>query len=116
MLEEPQDEEVSSDEKFELKVHTYEQNKAWACGPAALRVLIRYMSGIKLTEEDLILLTGATEGGADEYNMMRALDTLGFKYTQSDHGTFNRLKKHLQEGQPPMVHVLTMVGDDGSGH
>jgi predicted double-glycine peptidase len=115
MVEEIQDneEELNAENHLDLKVHPYEQIKKWSCGPVALRILIRYMSGIKLTEEDMILLTGATEGGSDEYNLMRALDILGFKYSQSDHGTFNRLKKHLQEGQPPIVHL---VMNDGGGH
>jgi len=105
--------EDTSRDRLDLKVHPYEQIKKWSCGPVALRILIRYMSGIKLTEQDMIFLTGATEGGSDEYNLMRALDTLGFKYKQSDYGTFNRLKKHLRDGQPPLVHL---VMSDGGGH
>ena len=112
MAEEFLDEYVS-DAKLDLKVRPYAQQKRWSCGPVALRTLIRYTSGIKLTEEDMILLTGATEGGADEYNLMRALDILGYKYTQSENGTFNRLKKHLQDGQPSIVHIILR---DGIGH
>lgn len=112
-MEELQEEELGTENRLDLKVRPYEQNKKWSCGPVALRILVRYVSGIKLTEEDLILLSGATESGSDEYNLMRALDILGFKYTQSDNGTFSRLKKHLQEGRPSLVHL---VMNDGGGH
>lgn len=107
------DEELNAENHLFIKVKPFEQINKWSCGPVALRTLIRYMSGIKLTEQDLIFLTGTTESGADEYNLIRALDTLGFKYTQSEHGTFNKLKKHLQEGQPTVVHL---VMNDGGGH
>lgn len=107
------EEEVVGDDKLDLKVRPYEQILKWTCGPVALRTLIRYMSGIRLTEQDLVWLTGATESGANEYNLTRALDVLGFRYTQSSHGTFNHLKKHLRDGQPPIVHC---VMPDGVGH
>jgi len=113
MTEEIADEELGNENRLDLAVKPYEQTLKWSCGPVALRTLIRYVSGVKLTEQDMVLLTGATEGGADEYNLMRALDSLGFRYTQSDHGTFNRLKKHLQDGQPSIVHL---VMNDGGGH
>jgi predicted double-glycine peptidase len=113
MPEETQEKDDNKENALELKVRPYEQAYKWSCGPVALRILIRYVSGIKLTEQDLIFLSGATEGGTDEYNLMRALDALGFRYTQSEHGTFNRLKKHLQAGQPSIVHVVVR---DGVGH
>jgi predicted double-glycine peptidase len=107
------DEEIKEMNELFLPVRPREQQHSYSCGPVALRILVRYISGIDLTENDMIFLTGATEDGSSEYNLMRALDILGFKYTQSDKGNFNRLKKHLQDGQPSIVHL---VMNDGGGH
>lgn len=114
MLEQVQaDVDENVENRMQLKVRPIEQVQKWSCGPTALRTLIRYASGIRLTEQDLIILSGTTENGADEYNLMRALDIIGFKYTQSDKGTWNRLRKHLRDGQPPIVHLVML---DGGGH
>jgi len=112
-MEETVDEESGRENSLDLNVKIWEQVEKWSCGPAALRALIRYVSGIKLTEQDIIILSGANESGSDEFNLMRALDILGFRYSQSEKGTFNRLKKHLQDGQPSIVHL---VMNDGGGH
>lgn len=104
---------IPQQDKLDLPVKAIEQSYKWDCGPTALRTALKYQFGLKLTANDMILLTGATEGGSDEFNLMKALDILGFKYKQTNAGTYNHLKASLQEGQPPIVHC---VMEDGGGH
>jgi ABC-type bacteriocin/lantibiotic exporter with double-glycine peptidase domain len=104
---------ASTQEKLDVPVKPIEQPRKWDCGPTALRIVLKYQFGLKFTDNDMILLTGTTEGGSDEYNLIRALDFLGFKYHQTNNGTFGQLKLALQQGQPPVVHV---VMEDGEGH
>ena len=104
---------IKSQDKLILPVRSIEQSYKWDCGPTALRIALKYQFGLKLTANDMILLSGATEGGIDEYNFIKALNILGFKYKQTDCGTFNQLKNVLQEGQVPIVHLLLK---DGCGH
>jgi len=113
VAEEQVEELAEQETELELPVKPIRQDEKWDCGPTAIRIDIRYMFGLKLTAKDMILLSGATEGGTDEYNMMRALDVLGFKYVQSENGTLNILKKRLRDGQPSIVHL---VMNDGGGH
>lgn len=96
-----------------LPVRSIEQSEKWDCGPTALRIALRYQFGLKLTAQDIIFLTGATGEGADEYNLIRALDMMGFRYSESSFGTLNRLKKQLQLGHPSIIHVVV---SDGVGH
>lgn len=110
-----EDIEMKAEEETELilPVRSIEQSQDWDCGPTSVRIALRYQFGLKLTANDMILLCGATESGNDEYNLMKGLNALGFKYRQTDHGTFNQLKKCIQEGQTPIIHV---VMNDGGGH
>lgn len=104
---------VSTQDKLDLPVKPIEQSFKYDCGPSALRTALKYQFGLKFTAHDMILLAGTTEGGSDEYNLMKALDALGFKYHQTNNGTFGQLKAALQMGQPAIVHV---VMEDGEGH
>lgn len=104
---------TSQRDKLILPVKVIEQSYKWDCGPTALRIALKYQFGLKLTANDMILLSGATEGGIDEYNFTRALDMIGFKYRQTNHGSFNQLKTVLQDGQVPIVHLVV---EDGIGH
>jgi ABC-type bacteriocin/lantibiotic exporter with double-glycine peptidase domain len=100
-------------DKLILPVRAIEQEYKWNCGTTALRIAMKYQFGLKLTANDMILLCGATESGTDEYNFMKGLDALGFKYRQTNRGTFNQLKACLQDGQVPILHL---VMEDGGGH
>jgi predicted double-glycine peptidase len=103
---------IPQDKTF-LPVRAIEQTYPWDCGPTAVRTALKYQFGLKLTARDMILLAGATESGSDEFNLMMGLDTLGFKYRQTNRGTFNQLKSCLGYGQVPIVHL---VMEDGGGH
>ena len=105
--------EPSKEGVLYLPLKPKEQNYDWNCGPTALYVALRFQFGLPLTLNEFTLLTGATEDGADEYNMVRGLHLLGFKYQQRKDGTIAHLKKCLELGQPPVVH---MVVSDGEGH
>ena len=107
------DDEGEIQDTLQYPVHPITQELKWSCGPTALLTAIRYQFGLNLTQNEMILLCGATESGTDEYNFGKALDTLGFKYKQSNSGTLNKLKKVLGDGQLPIVH---MVMNDGGGH
>lgn len=102
-----------SDDKLIYPVHPIVQSKKWDCGPTALRIVLQYQFGLKLTAKDTLQLTGVTMNGADEYNLTNALTVLGFKYKMGLHGTFVKLKSILEEGQTPIVHL---VMHDGIGH
>jgi ABC-type bacteriocin/lantibiotic exporter with double-glycine peptidase domain len=104
---------VDTQDKLILPVRAIKQSYGWDCGPTALRIVLKYQFGLKFTANDMILLTGTTEGGTDEYNLIRALDILGFKYHQSNNGTYSQLKAVLQNGQLPIVHLIEQ---DGVGH
>ena len=86
---------TSQQDKLILPVRAIEQSYKWECGPTALRIALKYQFGLKLTANDMILLCGATEGGIDEYNFSKGLDVLGFKYRQTNYGSFNQLKTVL---------------------
>ena len=101
------------DEGLHIPVVPKEQNHDWNCGPTALYTALRFQFSLPLTLNEMTFLTGATESGADEYNMTRALELLGFKYRQRKDGTIGQLKKCLEFGQAPIVH---MVVPDGEGH
>jgi len=105
--------DTEKEETLYLPVKPKEQNYDWNCGPTAMYVALCYQYGLPLTLNELTFLTGATESGADEYNMVRGLQLLGFKYRQRTDGTISQLKKCLEYGQPPIVH---MVMEDGEGH
>lgn len=115
--EEPVPHEIDDEEEIPdsvlYPVKPLEQVEKWDCGPTALNTAIRYQFGLKLTPAEMILLCGATESGTDEYNFGKACDALGIKYKQSNSGTLNKLKKVLNDGQLPLVH---MVMNDGGGH
>jgi predicted double-glycine peptidase len=114
MLDFTQDtESQEDDEKLFLPVKAIEQSKPWDCGPTALRIVLKYQFGLKFSASDMIFLCGATKSGSDELNLIKALDALGFKYTQTDSGRFNHIKRALQMGQVPIVHL---VMEDGGGH
>jgi len=100
-------------DKLILPVKSIRQSYSWDCGPTCLRMAIQYQFGLKLTANDIIFLSGATENGTNEYNFIKALDILGFNYRQTDHGTFSMLKYVLHDGQIPIVHVMEK---DGIGH
>jgi ABC-type bacteriocin/lantibiotic exporter with double-glycine peptidase domain len=113
MAEEYSEDEEVVDNEVMYPVKPIEQSVEWDCGPTALRIVLKYQFALKLTAQEMITLTGATEGGADEYNLMRALDILGFKYRQSERGTFGKLKHVLADGQIPIAHIILR---DGVGH
>lgn len=113
VMEESIAESAEIEKELYLPVYPIKQSFKWDCGAAAFRILVRYLYGLQLTAQDAILLTGSTESGADEFNMTRALDAIGLRYSQSEKGTLNKLKKHLQEGQPSIVHLVMA---DGGGH
>jgi ABC-type bacteriocin/lantibiotic exporter with double-glycine peptidase domain len=96
-----------------LPLKPKEQNYVWNCGPTALYVALRFQFGLPLTLNELTFLTGATEAGSDEFNLIRALQLLGFKYRLRMDGTVGQLKKCLEYGQPPIVHIVV---PDGEGH
>ena len=113
----PDNIEVDSDAEIQDKllypVKSLRQAEKWDCGPTAVATAIRYQFGLRLTSNEIILLTAATPSGTDEYNFTHALDALGFKYKQSNYGTLNKCKKVLMDGQLPIVHL---VMNDGGGH
>ena len=106
-------EEESSGELI-LDVRALPQAYKFDCGPTALRIVLQYQFGLKMTAKDMIFLTGATKDyGSNEIQLKNALSLLGFKWKESDRGTLNSLKNLLQDGQPPIVHL---VMHDGTGH
>ena len=107
-------ESAEIEKELYLPVYPIKQSFKWDCGATAFRILVRYLYGLKLTAQDAILLTSSTESGADEFNITRALDVIGLRYSQSStNGTLNKLKKHLQQGQPSIIHLVMA---DGGGH
>ena len=106
-------EPIDIEDKLLYPVRPIKQERVWDCGPTALRIALRYQFGLKLTASEMIMVTGATPAGSDEYNLMLGLDALGFKYKQSEHGTLNKLKRFLMDGQVPIVHLVLT---DGGGH
>ena len=94
-----------------LKVKPLKQNLPWNCGPTALRIVLKSQFGLNLTQRDVDLLTGVTEDGASEYNLMRALDMLGFKYEQTNDGNLNHLQDCLRNEQLPIVHIVVKTGE-----
>lgn len=107
------DEPVDIEDKLEHPVKAIEQEKQFSCGATALLIALRYQFGLKLTQNEMIMITGTTQSGADEFNLMQGLNVLGFRYKQSEHGTLNKLKRFLMDGQVPIVHL---VMNDGGGH
>lgn len=99
--------------EIKLPVTPIEQSKSYNCGPTALLTVIRYQYGLKLTSNEMDFLMSVADGGADEYSFFRALDVLGYRYSESSEGTLNDLKKCLERGQAPIIHIVVT---DGVGH
>lgn len=97
-----------------LPVYSIPQVKKWDCGPTIIRIVLRYQYGLKLTPLEAITLCGATkEDGTSGTQMKNALRLLGFKFKETNRGTWSSIKSTLQEGQLPIVHI---VMKDGGGH
>jgi len=96
-----------------LPVKAIEQNYAYNCGPTALLISLRFQYGLPLTQRDMNLLTGVTPDGCSEHHLIRALDTLGYKYKETGKGTLSQLRGYLRKNIAPIVHIVL---EDGGGH
>jgi predicted double-glycine peptidase len=81
----------------------------YSCGPAAIKIALSHW-GLNISEEALVLLSGASEAGTPIASMEHTLIQLGFEATTRSRSNFSSYKaaltaiaKYLQKGMPLIV-------------
>ncbi len=71
-----------------LKLEPFQETlHASMCGPASLKIVLNYY-GVDKSEEELAMLTNATESGTDDASIVHAAESLGFKAVIKDESNF----------------------------
>lgn len=77
------------------------------CGPAVLKMVLRYY-GIEKSEKELAKLVGATKGGGtDDKAITRVLKKFGLTPKIKNNAHFSDIKKCLDKGIPVIVDWFT---------
>lgn len=91
-----------------LKIKPFQEtlNKGY-CGPAVLKMVLRYY-GIEKSEKELAKLASATKsGGTDDKAIARVLKKFGLKTKIKNNGNFPDIKIYLDKNMPVIVDWFT---------
>lgn len=83
------------------------------CGPASLKIVLRYY-GIDKTEQELAELAGTGELGTDDVGIVNAAKTLGFEAAVKNGGSFGDIEGWLNKKVPVIVNWFTRGRSDYS--
>ncbi len=96
-----------------LKVEPFQEslNKGM-CGPASLKIVLKYY-GVDATEKELAKLAGWRKGvGADDKGIKKAAETFGFKVRIKNSSNYQDIKKWLNKDVPIIVDWFTRGKSD----
>ena len=84
------------------------------CGPASLKIVLRYY-GVEKSEEELARLTGMVPDlGADDKGIEKAAKSLGFIAEIRSESSFDDIEKWLNKGVPVIINWFTRGRSDYS--
>ncbi|TSC78555.1 MAG: putative fusion protein (N:peptidase-C:desuccinylase) [Parcubacteria group bacterium Gr01-1014_29] len=98
-----------------LKVKPFQEtlNKGY-CGPAVLKMVLKYY-GVNKTERELAKLTGTTKvGSTNDKAIAKVLHSCGLKAKIKNNSNFSDLKRYLNKGIPAIVDWYTKGRKDYS--
>ncbi len=98
-----------------LKVKPFQETlNASMCGPASLKIVLKYY-GMEATEKELARLAGASSNlGADDKGLALAAKHFGFKVKIKNNSSFKDIEKWLDKKAPVIVNWFTRGRKDYS--
>ncbi len=101
------------------RIKTYEQEKGYTCGPAALRTLLSYF-GIEKSERELVSICETDESGTRPHHLQKALEFFGLQ-TQSGSGeslekSWEHLNYWVNEKKLPVIVDWFSQTESWDGH
>ena len=98
-----------------LKLKPFQETlNASMCGPASLKIVLKYY-GVETTEKELAKLAGASSDlGVDDKGLVRAAKHFGFKVKIRNNSSFKDLEKWLDQKVPVIVNWFTRGRKDYS--
>ena len=84
---------------IELEVPYYKQQEWYTCGPACLRMLLKYI-GTSTPEEDVAKACGTTELGTTPLQLVKGSKVFGFDADAIKYEDIDDLKSGLKSGNP----------------
>ena len=100
------------------EVPYYKQEEWYTCGPACLRMLLKYF-GTSASEEDVSKACGTTELGTTPLQLVKGSKVFGFEAGAFKNEDLNYLKYTLENGNPVIVLLdagILYGGIQGFGH
>jgi len=109
-------ENLSVMKKKILKLKPFQETlNAGMCGPASLKIVLRYY-GIDIEEKELAEMVGWNkELGVNDRGIKKAAENLGFKVKIKNNSSFKDIEKWLNKGVPIIVNWFTRGRSDYSG-
>ena len=91
-----------------LKIKPFQETlNASMCGPASLKIVLRYY-GVEATEKELAKLAGNSSNlGADDKGLVRTARYFGFKVKIKNNSNFKDIEKWLDKKVPVIVNWFT---------
>ena len=101
-------------QKF-LKLKPFQETlNANMCGPASLKIVLKYY-GVEATEKELVRLVGVSFNlGTDDKSLARAANSFGFKVKIKNNSNFKDIEKWLDQKVPVIVNWFTRGRKDYS--
>ncbi len=97
-----------------LKVQPFQETlNANICGPASLKIVLRYY-GIEKGERELAKISGKSSLGIDVNGFSKVAREFGFKIIIKDNCSFSDIEKWLAKDVPPIVDWFTKGRQDYS--
>ena len=98
-----------------LKLKPFQETlNASMCGPASLKIVLKYY-GVEATEKELAKLAGhSSDLGVDDKGLARAAKHFGFKVKIKNNSSFKDLEKWLDQKVPVIVNWFTRGRKDYS--
>ena len=100
------------------EVPYYKQEEWYTCGPACLRMLLKYI-GTSAPEEDVAKACGTTELGTTPSQLVKGSEVFGFDADALKYEDIDDLKYTLKNGNPVIVLLdpgILYGGIQGFGH
>ena len=100
------------------EVPYYKQEEWYTCGPACLRMLLKYI-GTSAPEEDVAKACGTTELGTTPLQLVKGSKVFGFDADAFKNVDIDYLKNTLENGNPVIVLLdagILYGGIQGFGH
>ena len=98
-----------------LKIKPFQETlNASMCGPASLKIVLKYYN-TEVTEKELAQLTGVSSGlGTDDKGLARAAKHFGFEVKIKNNSNFKDIEKWLDKKVPVIVDWFTRGRKDYS--